>query len=86
MAHDAPSGWTYSYQCCSGIDCAPYHTHIRETPRGYFIPLTSETIAYDSHRIKPSGDDEFHLCLYPPTAALDVRGKIRCLYVPGRSF
>ena len=80
--HDAPSGWSYPYACCSGIDCRPVSSAwVKSTPRGWQLP-TGETVGYRDSRIKPSPDGEFHWC---STAGSD-QGRTICLFVPPQSF
>ena len=47
-AHDAPTGWTYPYSCCSGQDCREVTSgpqgRVRETPQGYQIASTGEVM------------------------------------------
>lgn len=82
-AHNAPSGWSYPYQCCSDRDCRPVHgAAIVEGPDGYVVEETGEIIGYKDSRLKPSPDDEFHLCLRPG----NVRSRAICLFVPPRFF
>jgi len=39
-AHQAPSGWAYPTECCSGIDCAEIPASaVKETQRGYQVTL-----------------------------------------------
>lgn len=83
-AHEAPTGWSYSAACCSGIDCSQMHTDVKTTTNGWLITETGETVPYSDRRIKGSGDEFFHRC------AKLVEGKdtgqTRCLYVPGMGF
>jgi hypothetical protein len=89
-AHQAPSGWQYDPECCSGRDCAEVAPPT-VTPDGlvFFVvpgghpaatragrPLTV-TVAHDDRRIRASGDDHWHLCL-----TLDGRAHVLCVYRP----
>ncbi|CDZ51616.1 Hypothetical protein NGAL_HAMBI1189_40700 [Neorhizobium galegae bv. officinalis] len=82
-AHSAPAGWVYPIQCCSDKDCEPVHdANVVESPEGYLVRDSGETIGYGDARIKQSPDDEFHLCRTkskPPSPTI-------CLFVPPRSF
>jgi hypothetical protein len=82
-AHDAPSGWTYPWACCSSIDCqqisTPGDSGVKETPQGYVIESTHEVIAYSDPRVKASPDGEWHWCAHQ--AGLDA-GHTICLFVP----
>lgn len=82
MAHDAPSGWSYPFSCCSNQDCREVpDASIRETPAGY-LASNGETIPYADKRIKDSPDGKFHLC----TISGREDGRALCLFVPPRSF
>ena len=82
FAHDAPSGWSYSFACCASTDCRPVNqTTVKETATGYVVP-SGEVVPYGSTKIKHSPDGEFHWCSKggkndTPTI---------CLYVPPRSY
>ena len=85
-AHDAPTGWTYPYSCCSGQDCREVTSgpqgRVRETPQGYQIASTGEVIPYGDIRVKDSPDGAFHWCSV--AGAEDTR--TICLFVPPRSY
>lgn len=85
-AHDAPTGWTYPYSCCSGQDCREVTSgpqgKVRETPQGYQIASTGEVIPYGDIRVKDSPDGAFHWCSV--AGAEDTR--TICLFVPPRSY
>lgn len=81
-AHDAPSGWSYPWSCCSGQDCRPVSSAwVKATQQGYALP-TGEIVGYRDSRIKPSPDGEYHWC---SVAGSDTTGTI-CLFVPAQSF
>ena len=83
LAHDAKSGWSYPYACCSGIDCREVQaTVIRERPEGFVIGLTGEVVGYTDKRIRNSPDGEYHWC----SVAGRDDGRTICLFVPPRSF
>ncbi|PRD41977.1 hypothetical protein C5748_19075 [Phyllobacterium phragmitis] len=82
-AHDAPTGWSYPYQCCHDLDCRPVSARsVAERPEGYVITGTGEVVGYRDVRIRQSPDGLFHWC--------SVSGKSNsrtiCLFVPPRSF
>lgn len=84
-AHDAPAGWSYDKQCCSGMDCRVVNhggVSVRETPRGYRISTTGEVIPYNDSRIKDSPDGEFHWCSH---GGRDT-GPTICLYAPLKAY
>lgn len=81
-AHD----W-YSLACCDDRDCEPVAAGvIQQTAEGYLVTVNSEThslgstrgyteiVPYGDRRIKPSQDENMHLCL--------GLGFVRCIYVP----
>lgn len=79
IGHEAPTGWNYPNQCCSGIDCRPVPEEAIGTSRvGYVIRQTGEVIGFRDTRLKPSPDGTFHWC--------SERGredtKTVCLFVP----
>lgn len=81
-AHDAPTGWSYGYECCSSIDCRPISSaSVKEGAAGYTLP-TGETLAYKDSRIRESKDEQFHWC------SVNGRDDSRtlCLYVPLRGY
>lgn len=82
-AHDAPTGWTYDYSCCSTADCREVQTKaVKEDSRGFTIVSTGELIPYGDTRIKRSKDEFFHWC---SVAGLDDSRSL-CLYVPDRGI
>lgn len=82
-AHDAPTGWSYPWQCCSGQDCREVPDDwIQEKQEGYRIVITDEVIPMSDPRIKQSPDGHFHWC----SVAGALVGKTICLFVPPRSF
>lgn len=83
-AHDAPTGWSYPYSCCSGIDCRRVENKaISERPEGYVISATGEVIPYTGDtRLRNSPDGEFHWC---SVAGADD-GRTICLFAPPRGM
>lgn len=90
-AHDAPTGWSYPFACCSNFDCrvvgsnhkAKNGVEIRETEEGYQISTTGEVLKYnEDKRIKDSPDGEFHWC----SVAGEMASRTICLFVPPRGF
>ncbi|MCF3640931.1 hypothetical protein LXM94_13215 [Rhizobium sp. TRM95111] len=82
-AHDAPSGWSYPYSCCSDNDCRPVATKsISEKPGGYVVNVTGEVVPYTDTRVRVSPDGEFHWC----SVAGKEKGRTICLFVPPRAF
>ncbi|OBZ92547.1 hypothetical protein ADU59_26245 [Pararhizobium polonicum] len=82
-AHDAPSGWSYPFSCCSNLDCRPVATKaISEKPQGYVINITGEVVPYADKRIRVSPDGEFHWC----SVAGKDSSRTLCLFVPPHSY
>lgn len=82
-AHDAPSGWSYPFSCCSNQDCRPVATKaVSEKPQGYVINVTGEVVPYKDTRVRTSPDGEFHWC----SVAGEEKSRTLCLFVPPRSF
>jgi hypothetical protein len=82
-AHEAPSGWMYPYECCSGYDCRPVSSKwIKESGGSFIIPTTGEAVPYTDKRIRTSPDGEFHWC----SVAGSDDGRTICLFVPQRMF
>lgn len=85
-SHEAPTGWSYPFSCCSGYDCrqvtsGPQGT-IRETAKGYVVASTGELIPFGDKRIKDSPDGEWHWC---SQGGRDTGGTI-CLFVPPPAY
>lgn len=89
-AHQAPSGWHYDPECCSGRDCAevappavtPAGLEFLVVPGGHPAATLARrplriVVAHDDRRIRASGDDRWHLCL-----TLDGRAYVLCVYRP----
>lgn len=83
LAHDAKSGWSYPFACCSGFDCREVPAKaIIERPEGYVIAGTGEVLAYRDSRVRNSPDGAFHWC----SVAGANDGRTVCLFVPPRSY
>ena len=83
-AHEAPTGWTYPWACCSNMDCQEVQASaISERPQGYVIQSTGEVVAYADKRVKNSPDGEYHWCAHQK--GLDA-GRTICLFVPPKGF
>ena len=85
--HQAPSGWTYPEECCSGHnDCAEIPASaVRGLADGWHVDLPAgihprgfpvrQVFPYRDEKLRRSGDGQFHLCVRP-------NGQVLCLYVP----
>ena len=82
-AHDAPSGWSYPFSCCSGTDCRQIKTgSVREIADGYLILSSGEVVVYSDSRVRQSPDGEYHWC---SNGGRDD-GRTICLFVPPKMF
>lgn len=82
MAHDAPTGWQYGYECCSSIDCRQIpEDWVKETPAGY-VMKTGEVLEYTDKRVKSSPDGLTHWC----TIAGRDDGRTLCLYRGAKAY
>ncbi|WEX11802.1 hypothetical protein PVE73_04700 [Chelativorans sp. AA-79] len=86
LSHEAPTGWTYPYACCSSNDCRQVTSGptglVREDGAGYRIASTGELIAQSDPRVRHSPDGLYHWC---SVAGADDTRTI-CLFVPPPSF
>jgi len=79
FAHQAPSGWAYPLQCCSGMDCRQIEgIDVGEGANGYTILKTGEVIPYHDLRLKVSPDGEYHWC---SKEGKDTTPTV-CLFIP----
>lgn len=82
-AHDAPSGWSYPFSCCSNQDCRPVAAKaVSERPQGYVINITGEVVPYADKRVRVSPDGEFHWC----SVAGEEKSRTLCLFVPPHAY
>lgn len=82
-AHDAKSGWSYPYACCSNNDCREIPAKlVSERPEGYVINPTGEVVAYADRRVKQSPDGVYHWC----SVAGEDNSRTICLFVPPKLF
>ena len=82
-AHD----W-YDPACCDGKDCQPVRPdRVTATPTGWRIQINpgdhvlsnrpvDMIVPYDSPRIRPSLDGDYHVCISP------MMNSLYCVYVP----
>jgi hypothetical protein len=90
LSHNAPAGWAYDSDCCSGVDCYEIDdSEIEITAQGYEIKATREVVpfvgsggkALDGGIItrRRSKDEHYHRCSrqYGSRSAASI-----CLYVP----
>lgn len=79
-AHDAPSGWAYPIECCSGMDCAPVDQMTIMPDRSWMV-----TTKHGQARVPPemsrrdSKDNKTHACI---RRSWDGEYKVICVFVP----
>lgn len=85
LAHEAPAGWSYDWQCCNNRDCGPIPDEmVVPTSSGWYLLTTHETIPYGSPKIRKSQDGHFHQCIREGySMPIDPEGHTLCLYTPG---
>ncbi|HEV7257796.1 MAG TPA: hypothetical protein VGN82_08440 [Bosea sp. (in: a-proteobacteria)] len=87
--HEAPSGWDYPFECCSGADCAQLDPKaVKANASGFIVtvvpgqhPIWSRDrrhplvleIAYRKARLSPDG--KWHLCI-------NDAGDLLCFFAP----
>ena len=91
-AHDAPSGWSYPFSCCSCVDCREvdgpdavrmsHKVQIGRTGDRYVISTTGEAIAETDARVKDSPDGAWHWC----SQGGRDDGRTICLFRPPNMF
>jgi hypothetical protein len=82
-AHDALTGWSYPFSCCSNFDCRQVEAGaVAERPEGYVIRSTGEVIGHADPRLKDSPDGEYHWC----SVAGEARSRTICLFVPPKGY
>ena len=80
QAHDAPSGWPYPMECCSGTaaggDCSPIaSSRVKVTPQGYVI----DGQFFVEHKgVRWSPDEQYHAC-FPH---IYVKKTLGCFWAP----
>lgn len=83
FVHDAKSGWSYPFSCCSGFDCREVsESRVSQSQRGYVIANTGEVVGYSDERLRDSPDGKYHWC---SVAGADD-GDTICLFVPPKLF
>jgi hypothetical protein len=75
-AHEAPSGWSYPIECCSGHDCFAIKTdELLEQKDGSWL-YTARNLKFPKASIRPSQDRHFHVCIFNglPLCAFVLQG------------
>lgn len=76
LAHDAPSGWQYPWECCSGHDCAEIsNDRVKPVDDGGYLIDGKHLVP--RAEVKDSPDGAFHACFPTP----DI---LRCFWAPPR--
>lgn len=76
-AHEAPSGWSYPWQCCSGQDCRPVACDTLEEIEGGKVRDIENGQTYERNMVQSSGDSRCHIC----TEQGKLDGKGLCVFV-----
>lgn len=81
-AHDAPSGWSYPLDCCSGHDCRPIDpAEVQELGGGKVLDrVTGETLS--GKQVRFGGDGQWHIC----NVGGDREAKPICVFKPQSMF
>lgn len=75
--HDAATGWSYPYSCCSLLDCYRISAdEVRAVEGGWLILATGEVRSHPETRASPDG--LFHRC----STNGDRKAKTICLFTP----
>lgn len=87
-AHDAPTGWTYPYKCCSNKDCHPLGKgEWSEVEGGYSV----KGKFFDYMDARPSPDGDAHICENPNNGYV-IQSHDRtddepsCIFIPQGGF
>lgn len=87
VAHQAPTGWSYPWSCCSNLDCREIGidaiSEPSESDPDYVIRPIGERLAPDDRRVRQSPNGAFRWCAHQ--AGVDA-GHTICLFVPARGF
>lgn len=101
LAHQAPTGWEYDYDCCSNRDCSRLpRGAVTVTTEGYVVTVTPEmnsqikatrtyTIPYSTTGLRESKDGDYHVCLRPEyanNAGEIFGGGVICFYIPPMGY
>ena len=101
LAHSAPTGWEYDYDCCSNRDCSELPSEaVQITDNGYVVTVTpamnkqikatrTYTIAYTATGMRESQDGKYHICLRPEyanNAGEIFGGGVICFYIPPQGY
>lgn len=86
-AHDAKSGWSYPFACCSNQDCREVNVPetevmVSEVQGGFSVNTSGEFIPWDDSRVRPSPDGKYHLC----TLNGENGGRTICLFRPDKGY
>lgn len=76
-AHEAPSGWSYPWQCCSNQDCRPVACDTLEEIEGGKVRDIENGQTYERNMVQSSGDAKCHVC----TEQGKLDGKGLCVFV-----
>lgn len=73
LAHFAPKGWEYPWECCHDHDCAEIaDSRVHTSPSGYVV---DEHFVIPQSEVRQSPDGKYHACFPRPD-------KLRCFFAP----
>lgn len=78
LSHEAPSGWQYPSDCCSGQDCRPVSCDSLVEMRDGVHFLNS---VFKSGQVRVSGDSQCHVCIGYTPAGLISTPEPHCVFV-----
>lgn len=76
QAHEAPSGWQYPQECCSGYDCDETSIAFRNRDGSLTVRTKNGTATFPKgFPFRQSPDGKIHACFTP--------SQLRCLFLDG---
>lgn len=72
-AHEAPSGWSYPWECCSNMDCAEIAPSRVKIGAGGYVIDGRFTVPQSEARSAPDG--KYHACFPKPD-------NLKCFFAP----
>lgn len=73
LAHTAPKGWDYPWECCHDHDCAEIaDNRVTTSPAGYVI---DGKFTVPQSQVRQSPDGKYHACFPNPE-------RLQCFFAP----
>lgn len=73
LAHTAPKGWEYPWECCHNQDCAEIaDSRVHTSSEGYVI---DNHFVVPASKVRQSPDGHYHACFLNPE-------KLECFFAP----